>query len=357
MRFKSVRAHFILGIVMLAGAFSARAADYPQPQPGDAVLKDFRFHTGEVFPELKMHYVTLGAPTGEPVLVLHGSAGSGQTMLTKNFAGELFGAGQPLDTAKYFIIIPDSLGSGKSSRPSDGLRTRFPHYDYTDMVQAQHRLLTEHLNVQHLKLAIGQSMGGMHAWMWGEMYPDFVSTLVPMAAQPVQMSGRNWMLRRMLIDMIRADPTYDNGNYKQQPPSLKLIATFFSLATSGGTQNLQKQAPTREQADQVVAARLAQRFGADANDYIYSYEAARDYDPSPNLEKITARVLAINAADDERNPAELGILDREIKRVKNGRYYLVPASAETRGHGTTGDARFWKHLLPALLGDAKQAGQ
>jgi homoserine O-acetyltransferase len=357
MRFKSLSAHFILGIVMVAGAVSARAADYPQPQPGDAVLKDFRFHTGEVMPELKIHYVTLGAPTGEPVLVLHGSAGSGQGMLTKGFAGELFGAGQPLDTAKYFIIIPDSIGSGKSSRPSDGLRTRFPQYDYADMVQAQYRLLTEHLNIHHLKLAIGQSMGGMHSWMWGEMYPDFVSALVPMAAQPVQMSGRNWMLRRMLIDIIRADPGYDNGNYKQQPASLKLAATFFSLATSGGTQNLQKQGPTREQADKVVEARLAQRFGADANDYIYSYEAARDYNPSPNLEKITARVLAINAADDERNPAELGILDREIKRVKNGRMYLIPASAETRGHGSTGDAKFWKHLLPALLSDATLAGQ
>ena len=198
MRFKSLRAHFILGILLLAGAVSVQAADYPQPQPGDAVLKDFRFHTGEVMPELKIHYMTLGAPTGEPVLVLHGSAGSSQSMLTKGFAGELFGAGQPLDTAKYFLIIPDSIGSGKSSRPSDGLRTRFPQYDYADMVQAQYRLLTEHLKIPHLKLVIGQSMGGMHAWMWGEMYPDFVSALVPMAAQPVQMSGRNWMLRRML---------------------------------------------------------------------------------------------------------------------------------------------------------------
>ena len=189
------------------------------------------------------------------------------------------------------------------------------------MVQAQYRLLTEHLGIHHLKLVIGQSMGGMHSWIWGEMYPDFMSTLVPMAAQPVAMSGRNWMLRRMLMDIIRADPAYNNGNYNEQPPSLKLASIFFSLATSGGTQAMQKQAPTREQADDVVKARLAQRFSADANDYIYSYEAARDYDPAPNLEKITARVLAINAADDERNPPELGILDREIKRVKNGRYF------------------------------------
>jgi homoserine O-acetyltransferase len=357
MRLKTVCGHFMLGVVMLVGAACAEAADYPQPQPGDWIVKDFRFHTGEVLPELKMHYVTIGAPTGEPVLVLHGSAGSGETMLTKNFAGELFGAGQPLDTAKYFIIIPDSIGSGKSSRPSDGLRTRFPKYNYDDMVQAQYRLLTEHLGIRHLKLAIGQSMGGMHAWLWGERYPDFVSTLVPMAAQPVAMSGRNWMLRRMLMDIIRADPAYDNGNYKEQPPSLKLAATFFSLATSGGTQAMQKQAPTRAQADDVVKGRLAQRFTADANDYIYSYEAARDYDPAPNLDKITARVLAINSADDERNPPELGILDREIKRVKNGRFHLVPASAETRGHGTTGDAEFWKHLLPGLLSEATVAGQ
>jgi homoserine O-acetyltransferase len=354
MRLNTVCSLVMLGAVIMLSAQRALAAD---PQPGDFIVKDFRFHTGEVLPELRLHYVTLGARTGEPVLVLHGSSGSGETMMSKGFAGELFGPGQPLDAAKYFIIIPDALGSGKSSRPSDGMRTGFPKYNYDDMVVAQHRLLTEHLGIRHLKLVIGQSMGGMHAWTWGETYPDFMSVLVPMGSQPTAMAGRNWMLRRMMIEMIRSDPAYDNGNYTEQPPSFRLAANFFSMATSGGTRALHKAAPTRAQADKIVEARLAARFTADANDYIYSYDAARDYDPSPGLEKIKARVLAINAADDERNPIELGILEREIKRIPNARYYQIPASAETRGHGTSGDAKWWKHLLPDLLNEASTPGQ
>jgi len=237
------------------------------------------------------------------------------------------------------------------------MRGHFPKYSYEDMVTAQYRLVTEHLGIHHLKLVIGQSMGGMHSWMWGEMYPDFMSVLIPMGSQPTAMSGRNWMLRRMLIEMIRSDPAYNNGDYVEQPPSFKLAATFFSMATSGGTRALYRAAPTRAQADKLVEARLTRRFTADANNYIYSYEAARDYDPSPGLEKIKARVLAINAADDERNPIELGILEREIKRIKNARYYQIPASAETRGHGTSGDARWWKHLLPELLNEASTPDQ
>ena len=357
MRLNTLSHRVVLGVALLLGALPARAADPPQPQEGDFLVKDFRFHTGEVLPELRLHYRTLGAPTGEAVLVLHGSSGSGLTMMGKNFAGELFGPGQPLDAARYFIIIPDALGSGKSSRPSDGLRAHFPKYTYEDMVTAQYRLVTEHFGIRHLKLVIGQSMGGMHARMWGEMYPDFMSALVPMGSQPTAMSGRNWMLRRMMIEMIRSDPAYNDGDYKEQPPSFKFAATFFSMATSGGTRALYRAAPTRAQADKVVEARLAQRFAADANNYIYSYEAARDYDPSPGLEKIKARLLAINAADDERNPVELGILEREIKRIKNARYYQIPASAETRGHGTSGDARWWKQLLPDLLNEASTADQ
>jgi homoserine O-acetyltransferase/O-succinyltransferase len=324
----------------------AHAAD---PQPGDFVIKDFRFHNGEVLPELKLHYVTIGAPTGEPVLVLHGSSGSSQTMLGNNFAGELFGPGQPLDTNKYFIVAPDAIGAGKSSKPSNGLRTKFPQFTYEDQVVAQYRLLTEHLHINHVKLIIGQSMGGMHAWMWGEMHPDFMSVLVPMGSQPTAMSGRNWMLRRMMIEIIKADPAYNNGNYTEQPPSFALAAKFFSMATSGGTRHYAHTASTREKADKLVEERLAARFTADANDYIYAYNASRDYDPAPGLEKIKARVLAINAGDDERNPAELGITAREIKRVKNGRYFEIPPSDTTRGHGTSGDAKYWKHLLPELL--------
>ncbi len=344
-----------LGLVMLAGAAGASLAQ--EPQRGDFVIRDFRFQSGELLPELKLHYVTYGAPTGEPVLVLHGSSGSSQTMMGKNFAGELFGPGQPLDASKYFLILTDSIGAGRSSKPSNGMRTSFPKYTYDDMVVAQHRLLTEHLNIRRLKLVIGQSMGGMHAWIWGYKYPDFMETLVPMGAQPTALAGRNWILRRMLIEMVKADPAYNNGNYTEQPPSLKLIAANFSLATSNGTHALHRQAPTQAAGDKLVQQRLAARFTADANDYIYAYEAARHYDPSPHLEKITARVLAINAADDERNPIELGILQREIKRVKNGRYFEIPASAETRGHGTSGDAKYWKHLLPALLNGSPVPGQ
>jgi homoserine O-acetyltransferase len=356
MRLKTLCGHLTLGVV-LAGTLCARAADYPQPQQGTWVVKDFRFHTGEVLPELKLHYQTVGAPTGEPVLVLHGSTGSSEGMLNKGFAGELFGPGQPLDATKYFIILPDALGAGKSSKPSNGLRMRFPRYDYDDMVQAQYRLLTEHLGVRHLKLIVGHSMGGMHAWIWGEMYPDFASALVPMASQPTAVAGRNWMLRRMLIESIRSDPAWNNGDYKEQPAGYKYASAFFSLATGGGTEALHRIAPTRAQADKLVDDRLAQRVSVDANDLIYAYDAARDYDPAPNLEKIKARVLAINAADDERNPPELGIMEREIKRVKNGHFYLIPASPETRGHGTPGEAKFWKHLLPDLLSEATLAGQ
>src|SRR5580692_9796735 len=257
-------------------ATTAFAAD-PQQKPGDWTVKDFRFHTGEVLPELKLHYVTIGEPAGEPVLVLHGSNASGQSMLGADFAGELFGPGQPLDAARYFLIVPDALGAGKSSKPSNALRMAFPKFTYEDQVRAQYRLLTEHLGVKHLKLIIGQSMGGMHAWMWGEMYPDAMDVLVPMGSQPAAMSGRNWVLRRTMIDAIKADPAWNNGDYAEQPPSFKLAATFFSMATSGGTQALYRAAPTRAQADKLVSARLAQRFAADANNYIFAYDAARDY--------------------------------------------------------------------------------
>jgi homoserine O-acetyltransferase/O-succinyltransferase len=337
-----------LAVISVVAMLAGRAAA-AEPQQGDFLIKDFRFHTGEVLPELKLHYVTVGAPTGQPVLVLHGSSGSSQTMLGRNFAGELFGPGQPLDADKYFIVVPDSIGAGRSSKPSNGLRTGFPKYTYEDQVVGQYRLLTERSGIHHVKLIIGQSMGGMHSWIWGEMYPDFMDALVPMGAQPVAISGRNWILRRMLIEMIKADPAYNDGNYVQQPPTFKYAASFFSLATSGGTRALQRIAPTRALADKVVDERLERRFAPDANDYIYAYSASRDYDPSPRLEKINARVLAINAGDDERNPAELGNTAREIKRVKNGTYYEIPPSDRTRGHGTSGDARYWKHLLPELL--------
>ncbi len=327
----------------------AAAADYPGPKEGSWIARDFRFHGGEIMPELRLAYTTVGEPSGEPVLLLHGTAGSGAALLNPEFAGELFGPGQPLDARKYFIILPDAVGAGKSSKPSDGLRTKFPRYNYDDMVAAQHRLVTEGLGIRHLRLVIGNSMGGMHAWLWGVTYPDAMDTLVPMAAQPTEMAGRNWLMRRMLIDAIRNDPDWKDGNYTTQPRVLKTVNVFFGIATSGGSQAFHKLAPSREQADKLLDARLAAPFRADANDFLYQWEASRDYNPAPQLERIKAALLAINSADDERNPPELGIMERELARVPGARLYLIPAGDETRGHGTTGMAKLWKAQLQELL--------
>lgn len=330
-------------------AMPAMAADYPASKEGSWVVRDFRFHTGEVLPELRLNYRTVGEPTGEPVLVLHGTAGSGAGMLSPAFAGELFGAGQPLDASRYFIILPDAIGTGKSSKPSDGLRAAFPKYNYDDMVDAQYRLVTEHLGVKRLRLVIGNSMGGMQVWIWAQKYPDAVDVAVPMASLPTAMSGRNWMMRRLIIDSIRNDPEWMNGNYTKQPRSLQFASVFYATATNGGNQALFKAAPTSEKADQLLNQRLTAPFAGDANDHLYQWESSRDYNPSAGLERIQATLLAINSADDERNPPELGVLDREIKRVKNGRILLIPGSENTAGHGTTGQAKFWKKELAELL--------
>jgi homoserine O-acetyltransferase/O-succinyltransferase len=327
----------------------ASAADYPAPKEGDWIARDFRFYTGEVLPELRLHYRTVGNPSGDPVLILHGTGGSGASMLTPAFAGELFGSGQPLDASKYFIILPDAIGTGKSSKPSDGLRMKFPKYNYDDMVDAQYRLVTDGLGIRRLRLVLGNSMGGMQAWLWGQRYPDVMDALVPMASQPTPMASRNWMLRRMMIETIRSDPDWNDGNYTSQPRSLRLASVFFAIATSGGTLAYQKLAPTREKADKLVDERLAAPAPADANDFLYQWESSGDYDPSPGLERIQAALLAINAADDERNPPETGITERELKRIKNGRLYLIPAGEDTRGHGTTGMAKLWKEELRQLL--------
>src|SRR5262245_53797908 len=250
-------------------------------------------------PELRLHYTTVGEPSGEPVLMLHGTTGSGTSLLTPAFAGELFGPGQPLDATRYFIVLPDAIGHGKSSKPSDGLRTKFPRYNYDDMVAAQHRLVTEGLGLRHLRLVIGNSMGGMQTWMWGVKYPDLMDALVPMASQPTEMSSRNWMTRRLIIDSIRNDPEWNNGNYDAQPRSARFASVFYQIATSGGTLAHQKHAPTREAADKLLDARLAAEFARDANDVLYAWESSRDYNPAPELDRIQAALLAINAADDE----------------------------------------------------------
>ncbi len=334
----------------------AAAADYPAPKEGEWIARDFRFHTGETMRELKLHYTTVGSPDGIPVVVLHGSGGSAARMLTPAFAGELFGHGAPLDASKYYVIIPDALGHGKSTKPSDGLKAKFPHYDYADMVDAQYRLLAEGLGIRHVRLIIGNSMGGMHVWLWGEKYPDYMDALVPMASQPTPMASRNWMLRRMMLELIRNDPEYNNGNYTTQPRSLKLASTFFGIATAGGTLHYQKLAPTRAAADKLVDARLAAPMTADANDFLWAWESSADYDPAPALETISATVLAINAADDERNPPETGVTAAAMQRVKNGKLYLIPASAETTGHLTTGNAKFYAQQLRDLLQTAPRHG-
>ena len=336
---------------------AAWAADGPAPKEGSWTVPEFKFHTGETIKDMKLAYTTVGDPSGMPVLVLHGTAGSAHSMLTPGFAGALFGPGQPLDAAKYYIILPDSLGAGKSAKPSDGLRAAFPRYDYDDAVSAQYRLLTEHLGVKHLRLVIGNSMGGMQTWVWGVDHPTYMDALVPMASQPTAMASRNWMMRRMLVDAVRSDPAWQNGNYTTQPPLLKWANVFFGIATNGGTLAYQSLAPTHEKADAIVDQRLAAPFNADANDVLYQWDSSRDYDPAAKLGTIKAATLAINSADDERNPPETGIMDKALKSIDGAQIYLIPASTETRGHGTTGSAaHLYADQLKAFLASVPVGG-
>ncbi|MBY0337248.1 MAG: alpha/beta fold hydrolase [Acetobacteraceae bacterium] len=346
-------------LLLAAGAALAAPAlaqgGAPEPRAGRWVARGFRFHTGDVLDELPLTYVTLGEPTGRPVVILHGTGGTGRGMLNPAFGGQLFGPGQPLDARRHFVILPDALGAGGSAKPSDGLRGRFPRYNYADMVAAQHLLVTEHLGLRRVRLVLGNSMGGMHAWLWGTEFPGLADAIVPMAAQPTAMSGRNWMLRRLMVETIRQDPAYADGFYERQPPSLRLANVFYATATNGGTLNLQANAMTREAADRLVEARLAAPPPADANDFVYQWDSSRDYDPSPRLERITAHVLAINAADDERNPPETGLTEAAMRRVRHGRLHVIPAAVETTGHGTTGNARFWAEELRRFLAALDEA--
>jgi homoserine O-acetyltransferase/O-succinyltransferase len=346
--------HAALSAALALISFSAVAADYPVPKQGEWVAKNFKFHTGDTIPELRLHYTTVGDPTGQPVLVLHGTGSSATSMLTASFAGELFGAGQPLDATKYFIIIPDGIGHGKSSKPSDAMKTAFPKYDYEDMVDAQYRLVKEGLGVKHLRLVIGNSMGGMHTWIWGANYPDMMDALVPMASQPTEMAARNWLLRRMMLETIRNDPDYNGGNYTAPPRMMKYAIAAYRIASGGGTLGYQTLAPTAAKADKMADDLLAAPVTSDANDFIYQWEASHDYNPSAGLEKIEAPLLLINAADDERNPPETGVTETALKRVKHGKLYLIPASTETRGHLTTGSAKFYAQQLRELLQTAPQ---
>ena len=324
------------------------AADYPAPVEGDFSIKDFHFHSGETIPELKLHYTTVGNPSNPAVLIMHGTGGTGRAFLSAGFAGELFGPGQPLDATRYFIVLPDAIGHGKSSKPSDGLRAHFPHYCYDDMVTADYRLLTEHLGLKHMRLIMGTSMGAMHSWVFGEMYPDFMDALMPLASAPVEIAGRNRIIRRMVIDSIRTDPEWKNGDYDNAPRGLISAQYALTMMTSSPLQML-KQSPTRAEADAAFDKIPERAMRVDANDMLYQFESSTDYNPQPGLEKIKARLIAINSADDQVNPPELGILEREIKRVKHGKYVLIPISDETRGHGTHSVAKLWKQYVVELL--------
>ena len=327
----------------------------PQSVEGDWVARDFRFQSGETLAEVRLHYRSLGAPARDgaghvrnAVLVMHGTGGNGGGFLTPTFAGVLFGPGQPLDAARYFIILPDAIGHGKSSKPSDGLHARFPHYDYEDMVRGQYLLVGEGLKVDSLRLVMGTSMGCMHTWMWGEMYPDFMDALLPLACAPVEIGGRNRIFRDMIMDAIRTDPEWRNGEYAAPPRGLISAQYALFMMTSSPLQ-LYQSAPTRELADAEFARIKDRALKTDANDMLYAFDASRNYNPAPQLERIRAPLLAINSADDEVNPPELGILEREIRRVPHGRYILIPTSAETRGHGTHSRPAVWKNQLIEFL--------
>ena len=343
-------------IATLLAMNTSLAANYPTPQEGDFIVRDFQFKSGEVLPELKLHYTTIGTPLRDQagivrnaVLLLHGTTGSGQFFLRPQFSDVLFGPGQPLDATRYFIILPDSIGHGKSSKPSDSLRARFPHYNFEDMVVAQYRLVTEKLGINHLRLVMGVSMGGSHTWLWGTKYADFTDAIVPLGALPVEIAGQNRMWRRLVIDAVRNDPAWKNGEYTSPPPGLvPALQVFFFMVRS--RQQLQTQAPTAVAADQMldkfVQGMLPQ---IDANDFLYQWESMRDYNPWSDLEKIQARVLAINFADDQESPPELGIVESAMKRIKRGQAVLIPASDKTLGHITFTLTELWRQYLAELM--------
>jgi homoserine O-acetyltransferase len=356
-----MKGRFLIGIVLgllLSGypLVPAYAATYPEPKPGDFVVHNFQFRSGESLPELKLHYYTLGTPqkdgsghTRNAVLVLHGTGGSGKGFLTEQFAGMLFGPGQLLDATKYFIVFPDNVGHGQSTKPSDGLHMRFPHYEYDDMIELQYRLLTQGLGVDHLHLVMGTSMGGMHTWLWSEQHPDFMDAAMPLASLPVEIAGRNRIMRRMIKDAIMTDPEWKNGEYQQQPHGLQCAIDILFIMGSSPLQ-LQKQAPTRDAADKFIHKYVDEHMqSTDANDMLYYFDASRNYNPEPNLERITVPLTAINSADDVINPPELKIIDRDIQRVKNGKFVLLPITDQTRGHGTHSLPAIWGNYLKELL--------
>ena len=348
-------------LVLLLFLACLASAQSRMPQEGDFTLRDFHFKSGENLPEVRVHYYTFGTPARDTsgkvtnaVLILHGTGGSGRQFLVPPFANVLYGPGQLLDITKYFVILPDNIGHGKSSKPSDGMHAKFPQYDYDDMVLAQHELVTKGLNVNHLRLVMGTSMGCMHSWVWGETYPDFMDALMPLACLPIQISGRNRIWRKMIIDGIKDDPDWKNGDYSTQPRAGLQIASDFLVIAGGAPILLQRDYPSRDTADRYVEETTKRNLSTlDANDFLYAVSASRNYDPSPKLETITAPVMFVNSADDFINPPELGIAEKEIKRVKRGKFVLIPASENTHGHGTHTWAALWRQYLKELLEESK----
>ena len=347
---------------LLSHAQTSPQRNYPAPVEGDYVISNFHFHSGETLPELKMHYRTIGTlqrdasgAARNAILIGHGTGGAGNQFLSPQFGKVLFGPGQLLDATKYYIILPDGIGHGGSSKPSDGLHAKFPHYTYDDMVAALYEVLTKKLGVNHLRLVMGTSMGGMQTWVWGETYPDFMDALMPLASNPVEIAGRNRVWRRMAMDAIRDDAEWMGGEYKTQPMRALIAAENLLLLAGSAPLFWQKQAPTRDAADKFYADRLKAAVARlDANDLLYQLDASREYNPAPKLETIKAQLVAINSADDFINPPELGMIEREIKRVKRGRFIMIPISDQTRGHGTHTIAAIWQGYLKELLAESKR---
>ena len=359
------RAAAAIALTATTGAVTgALAQDYPEPVRGSYVIENFEFEDGGVLPEMTVGYQTIGDPANPAVLITHGTTSDSNSMLGEKFAGNLYGPGQPLDASKYYLILVDAIGAGESSKPSDGMRTEFPEQTLMDMVNAQKMLLEDHLDIDRLHVKIGFSMGGMLTWTWLTEYPDFMDGGVPIASLPGPMAGRNWMMRRMVIDAVRDDPAWMDGNYEEQPPMLQYMSAWFGIATSNGNLRLQEIGATREEADAFVDDKKANTTVGDANDVMYMWNASRNFDPTPKLGDITAKVLVILSQDDERNPVELPMLEENMAKISDAELVIVPESAETTGHGTTYNASYyaeelgeWMKTLPNApdgLGEAAQ---
>jgi homoserine O-acetyltransferase len=346
----AVTATALIGVLALPAM-----AEYPEPQRGEFIIENFTFESGETLPEMKVGYLTIGDPSGAPVLITHGTTGQATSMLGEAFADNLYGPGQPLDAEKYYLILVDAIGSGESSKPSDGMRAAFPEQTLLDMVNAQKALLEDGLGIDRLHVKIGFSMGGMLTWTWLTEYPDFMDGGVPIASLPGPMAGRNWMMRRMVIDAVRDDPAWMEGNYEEQPPMLRYMSAWFGMATSGGNLRLQELGATNEMASAYVDERKAAQKVGDANDVMYMWNASRNFDPTPKLGDITAEVLVVLSQDDERNPVELPMLEEGMAMIPNAELVIVPETAETTGHGTTFDASYYADELAAFMASLPNA--